>query len=139
MLGFNSPAKASKSDCADANCVEVEGVLGVVNAAAVATVARRMVAVVFMVEYSVYKYCVVSMGLLPAERRGEKENGGIQTRSGNSRTPWNKRGENVSKKPNTTYRKRETSKIPRSTTCKHLAIFHLELQSRAQDGVLAVE
>ena len=54
MAGFKSPASASKSDCADFNCVEAAAGLVVVNAAAVAAVARRMVAVVFIVEYFVY-------------------------------------------------------------------------------------
>ena len=53
MLGFRSTARASRSDCAEFNCVEVvEGLLVAVKAAAVAAVARRMEAVVFMVEVS---------------------------------------------------------------------------------------
>ena len=50
MEGLRSTANASKSDCADCNCVDwALVVLGLVKAAADAAVARRMQAVVFMV------------------------------------------------------------------------------------------
>jgi hypothetical protein len=87
MEGFKSLAKASRSDCADCNCVEtVEGVPVAVNAAAVAAVARRMVAVVFIVEYYLFGCmgfleCCVDRIVTSKDDFDEKgSDDGIQTR-----------------------------------------------------------